>query len=208
MSTAPESAVTPDKPANGAQIREPNLMRFGLRHLFIVFSLAAVMFALMATMGGAWPIVISSLAALIAAHLFGTALGTRLRDTSSEVQQWKSRPGSPDADEPVAPPQPVRVNELRLPVTTPLASFEKVGRWRRCCIAAGAAAGACLGLAGILIAGQGDVTLPGLALGAASCSILGGWTALLAVNFYSIARHTLRQATSEPRYEDLPDSVR
>ena len=29
-------------------------MRFGLRHLFIVFSLAAVMFALMATMGGAW----------------------------------------------------------------------------------------------------------------------------------------------------------
>lgn len=206
MPLLPETAVTLETPPTCAQIREPNLMRFGLRQLFAMFSLAAVLFALMATMGGAWPIVIASLVALIAAHVFGTALGTRLRDTSGEVQQWKSRPGSPDADRPVALPQPVRVNELQLPATTPLASFEKLGRWRRQSIVIGASVGASLGIAGILLAAGNEVTWPGLALGAASCGVLGGWGALLAVNFYTIARHTLRQATREPRAENLPDA--
>ena len=181
-------------------------MRFGLRHLFVFFSLATMICAVMATMGGAWPIVVGSVVALIAAHVFGTAVGTRLRDTSHDVQQWKARPGSPDPDEPVALPQPVRVNELRLPATTPLASFEKVGRWRRWCIAVGVAAGAFLGLGGILIAASDEVTWPGLALGAVSCGVIGGWTALLGANFYTIARHTIRQATSEPQYENSRDS--
>jgi hypothetical protein len=208
MSRVPESAAAWEAPPSGVSAREPNLMRFGLRHLFVFFSLAAVVFALMATMGGAWPIVVGSVVALIAAHVFGTAVGTRLRDTSREVQQWKARPGSPDPDEPVALPQPVRVNELRLPATTPLASFERIGRWRRCCIAVGAAAGAFLGLGGILIADGDKVTWPGLALGAVSCGVIGGWMALLGANFYTIARHTLRQAASEPRYENFRDSMK
>jgi hypothetical protein len=68
--------------------REPNLMRFGLRHMFIFVSLAAVLAALAAQTDGAGPIVLGSLILLIGAHVLGTFLGTRLRDTSHEVLRW------------------------------------------------------------------------------------------------------------------------
>jgi hypothetical protein len=174
-------------------------MRFGLRQLFVFVSLATLLIAAMATLGGVWPWVIGSLAALVAAHVFGTFLGTRLRDTSAEVTQWKARPGSPDRDEPVALPQPVSVADLNLPATTSLASYEKIGRWRNWLVAAGTVLGFATGGVGIHRALGEDVTWPGLALGAVSCGVIGAWAALLGVNFYTIARHVIREANRESK---------
>jgi hypothetical protein len=197
MSTAPKSAVAVDPSMPPTPEREPNLARFGLRQLFFFFSLATVLAATLAQVGGVWPIVIGCAVALIVAHVFGTFLGTRLRDTSADVQQWKARPGSPDRDEPVALPQPVCFEEIRLPAATPLASYEQIHRWCPVCIAAGATIGFSLGGIGIYLAGGDEVTWFGLAMGAASCGVIGAWAALLGTNFWTISRHAFRQAAKE-----------
>jgi hypothetical protein len=197
MATAPESPATVVHPhSQDVPEREPNLARFGLRQLFFFFSLATIFAAVLARLGGVWPVLIGCVAALVAAHLLGTFLGTRLRDTSHEVTKWKARPGSPDRDEPVATPQPVQVAALNLSAP-PLASHEIIGRRHRWWVAGGAIAGAVLGAAGIFSAAGDGVTAAGIALGSVSCGIIGAWAALLGANFYMIARHTLRQASND-----------
>jgi hypothetical protein len=176
--------------------REPNLMRFGLRHLFLLVSGAAILAAALTQLEGFGPLVLGCIVLLIAAHVFGTFLGTRLRDTSAEVQRWKARPGSRDPDYPVAPRQPVRVAELQLSQPS-LAGFERIGLRRHWHVAAGAAAGFFLGLFALNAAAGEDVTWPGLTLGAVSCGVIGSWVSLLSTNFYAIAKHTLRQASEE-----------
>src|SRR5215213_4418494 len=142
MSTVPENGVATSEPLPGApKDREPNLMRFGLRHLFFFFSGATVMAALVARMGGAWPVVISAVALLVAAHVLSTFLGTRLRDTSQNVQRWKARPGAADPDYPVMSHEPIADLGLKAP---PLASYEKIGRWRNWCVGVGATVGGVL----------------------------------------------------------------
>ncbi|HEX6962487.1 MAG TPA: hypothetical protein VF175_11510 [Lacipirellula sp.] len=193
MASVPEQLVAQSE---SACEREPNLMRFGLRHLFVFVSLAAVLAALLAQIEGAGSIVIGSLALLVAAHVFGTFLGTRLRDTSQDVQRWKARPGSSDPDRPVGADEPIRTADVELPLVA-LASYEKLSRWRRLPLALGAAVGAVLGVVGISMAAGNDVTWPGLAMGAVSCGIMGSWGFLLGTNFYAMTRQILRQASSE-----------
>jgi hypothetical protein len=154
------------------------------------------MIALMAQISIGWSLVVASLALLIAAHVFGTFVGTRLRDTSEELQRWKARPGSFDFDYPVAAVPPVSVADLCLPAPT-LAGYERIGRWRNWFIAGGTLLGALLGgFAFHAVAGE-ELTFPGLALGLVSCGVLGSWASLLVVNFYAIARHTLKQANQD-----------
>jgi hypothetical protein len=201
MASLPKvAAVSQELPPAGPQQREPHLFRFGLRRLFLFLSMATVLAAALARVGGPWPVVIGCLAGLVMAHVFGTFVGTRLRDTSRDVQLWKARPGSPDRDEPVALPQPVRICELNLPSTTPLAGFEKVGQWRYVCVAMGVGAAAgCLAITAAL----GDhVTWAGLGMGAISCGGLGAGGAVLAVNAWLTARQAWRQATRDPAKSD------
>ena len=68
----------------------PQLFRFGLRQLFAAVTLSTLLAALMATLPGAWPWVIGGVVAMVGAHVFGTLIGTRLRDTSRDVQLWRS----------------------------------------------------------------------------------------------------------------------
>jgi hypothetical protein len=201
MSTPLESAAAALEAASpGVPEREPNLFRFGLRRLFFFLSMAVVLAAVMARMGGAWPIVVGSGVAMVAAHVLGTFLGTRLRDTASEVQRWKARPGSSDRDEPVALPQPVCIAELRLPeIDLLLAGHERIGRLRYWPTVAGAVVATLLGGVVIGWALGDDVTWPGLILGSLSCSVIGAWAGWLGANFWVISRHALRQATNEHR---------
>jgi hypothetical protein len=197
MSSASKSAVAVDHTTPPAPEREPNLARFGLRQLFFFFSVATILSAALAQVGSVWPIVIGCAVALVVAHVFGTFLGTRLRDTSAEVQQWKRRPGSPDRDEPVALPQPVRFAEIRLPAATPLASYGQIHRWCPWCTVGGAIVGFLLGAIAIYVVGGDQVTWLGLAMGAVSCGVIGAWAALLGTNFWTISRHAFRQAAKE-----------
>jgi hypothetical protein len=66
-------------------------------------------------------------------------------------------------------------------------------------VAAGTVLGFATGGVGIHRALGEDVTWPGLALGAVSCGVIGAWAALLGVNFYTIARHVIREANRESK---------
>jgi hypothetical protein len=201
MSAAAKSAATSQNAeadvANGAADHEPNLARFGLRQLFFFVSLATVFCAVMASVDGVWPIVIGCILALIIAHVFGTFLGSRLRDTSHEVQRWKARPGSLDQDNPVALPQPLGDADFPARPNLPLAGYERIHRWSNWCVFGGAVGGGILGAVGISALGGESITWFGIALGSTSCAVLGAWAALLWTTFWTISRHVLRQASKE-----------
>ena len=198
MPTSPEPAVL-NTPLAGVPEREPQLFRFGLRHLFFYLSIATILFASLARLGGPWPMVVGSVASLFAAHVFGTFLGTRLRDTSHEVQRWKGRPESIDRDEPVALPQPVHPTDFPQADVRALAGYDPIGQAPLWPMVVGVVTGAVCGTTTLAIALGRDVTWPGLALGSVSCGVIGAWVALLATNFWYISRHALREAT-----KDLP----
>ena len=194
MPLDPPSAVeapTPQPPVE----REPNILRFGLRQWFYFVSGIIVLCALFASLEGEGAIMLASVVALIVAHVLGTFLGTRLRDTSDDVVRWKARPGSADADNPISLPQPVSLATVDLPQTTSLAGRSDASKRSRWALGLGALAGFGLGAWGIHEMAGPQVTWPGLALGAVSCGVMGAWVALLGSNFWAIARQALRQAS-------------
>lgn len=195
MATTPEITVLEASRRSVPESREPNLLRFGLRQWFLFVSGIVILTAILAQLDRLAALAAAGLAALIAAHVFGAVVGTRLRDTSGEVTRWRGRVGSPDRDAPVALPQPVAVNTLQLPETTPLATLGAGAWWNRWAIAGGGATGAGMGAAALGASGSADITRLGLLVGAVSCGVIGAWLALLASNFWSIARQAWRHAS-------------
>jgi hypothetical protein len=178
-------------------VRQPRLLAFNLRFLLYFFALAAATLALLANVSNDWRLLMGTALALIGAHVLGTKLGTRLRDSSNEIQHWKTAGPHGLADDPRALPQPVRIEELDLPATTVL-SLSHPGHARgRLPTIVGATLGMTAGLIAIVCLAGPRVSWAGRALGSVSCGVLGGWVALVAVNFYSIARHAIRQASQE-----------
>lgn len=139
--------------------------------------------------------------ALVVAHVVGTFLGTRLRDTSSEVVAWKARTNADGGDRPVALPQPVTFANVALPETTPLAERSHSPRRHQWSVAAGGIAGFALGYAALYHVAGPTATQAGLALGATSCSVIGAWLSLLACNFWTIARQAWRHADKADKEE-------
>ena len=181
----------------------PQLFRFGLRQFFVFISSATLLFALLARLGGVWPIVVGCAAALVMAHVFSTFVGTRLRDTSQELQQWRGRCGSLELDSPIALLQPVRLADFQIPETTPLAFHTGPPRPGRLPVYVGLALGAVVGVAGLAVALPRDATWAGLVLGGVSCSVMGAWIGFIASSFYAISRHALRHATRDVPQQSL-----
>jgi hypothetical protein len=177
--------------------REPNLLHFGLRQWFYFISGVVILCGLFARLEVAGALVLASIVALVAAHVLGTFLGTRLRDTSEDVVRWKGRSGSNDADNPVALPQPVTLANLRLPAATSLAGRNVNSRRNNWALAVGAAGGFAFGAWAINELAGPSVTWPGLALGAVSCGVMGAWGVLLIASFWAIARQALRNASRD-----------
>lgn len=194
----PDPQAAAESPATPLSAeREPNLLRFGLRQWFYFISGIVILCALFASVEGEGAILLASIMALIVAHVFGTFLGTRLRDTSGEVVRWKARPGTTDPDRPVSLPQPVSLANMQLPETTSLADHSDDSRRSRWALGLGALIGFGLGAWGIHELAGPAVTWPGLAFGAVSCGVMGAWIALLVSNFWVIARQALRHASRD-----------
>jgi hypothetical protein len=177
--------------------REPRLLAFNLRFLLYFFTFAAATLGLLANVGEDWRLLVGTALALMGAHVLGTKLGTRLRDCSDQIQHWKTCGPHGLADHPRVLPQPVRVNELELPPTTVLSLSQPGHACGRLPAIIGAALGMVVGLGAIMSLAGPQVSWAGRALGSVSCGVLGGWIALVAVNFYSIARHAILQASRE-----------
>lgn len=195
MASPAESPDAEDRSRPVTGPSEPQILHFGLRQWFYFISGVAILCALLARLETVGALLVLSIVGLVAAHVVGTFLGTRLRDTSAEVTRWKGRPGSPDVDVPVAVPQPVALSELRLPETTTLAGQGR-GSWStRLAVAVGGMVGLVCGAAAIVKFAGPDVTRAGAALGAVSCGVIGAWMTLLASNFWAIAREAWRHAS-------------
>jgi hypothetical protein len=174
--------------------REPHLFRFGLKQMFYMLSLAGVLCGLLVGTGDSWPLIIGLAVLLVGAHVLGNWLGTRLRDTSAEVLQWRAEQSGLGPDDPVAIGQPVELANLDLPPSTPLGSRQKVARWTVWFVTAGTIGGLIAGGTIIALTIGPRIEWAGWAVGTISCGVLSAWAAFLASTFSSIARHAWRHA--------------
>jgi hypothetical protein len=131
-------------------------------------------------------------ALIVTAHVFSTALGSRLRSDADQSLIWDAERSRNNCDRAVAPatrsPWHGR-GSTALP-------------WLPGVIVAGAAVG---GFAGaiLLLLTIGTHTSPaGVAVGSISLAVLGGWVAFLGGSFYGIFRHGLRDALSEQQKDE------
>ncbi|QEG35710.1 hypothetical protein [Bythopirellula goksoeyrii] len=176
--------------------REPHLLKFGLKQLFLIVTLAGLFCTLIVLTHGPWPLVILAVTLLLLAHVLGNLIGTRLRDTSQEVRQWRATDPRQVPDHPHSTPEPYEMAKLSLPEETNLANFSQLVRGMRWFLLTGFLIGTLLG--GTLLAATigNRVGWSGWVVGTISSAVLGTWVAFLGVSFTAIARDALRQAHS------------
>jgi hypothetical protein len=195
MATVPHSASTSNASSGlptGAAEQEPHLFRFGLRRFFLFVTGVAVLLGTMALVRGAWSGALAFFAALVAAHVLATLVGTRLRDSSADLQQWAGRRFG--ENDPPLKRDRLTPAELAALATTPLAKHENAPLRTVLAAVAGLSVGGFLGAAGVPLIAGAEATAAGIALGAASCAVMGAWLALLSAHFGSVARRTWRDA--------------
>jgi hypothetical protein len=141
---------------------------------------------------------------VVAAHLFSTALATRLRRRTDETQRSGDRyvgaddaPGTRNHQHSATTISSLRRSPWHRRGGTSLP-------WLPRLIIAGVMAGAIVG-ALLLAATIGHRTsLAGILVGSASLAVVGGWFAFLCGNFYGIFRHGLRDALAEQHKDEMP----
>lgn len=184
--------MSPSRDCSGSP-REPHLLRFRLRQLFFVVTLACGLCALVAATDGPWPWVISLVSLLVAGHILGNLIGTRLRDTSEEVVRWSASDSHVSSGTlPTAPPG--SRESWALPPETNLAHFGRVAAGLRWYLLGGLAGGWILGGTLLAAAVGHRIGWIGWLVGSFSGGVFGIWIAFMGVSFTTIARDALRQA--------------
>jgi hypothetical protein len=181
MSTIQHNSDWPDE---GRQnLLEPP--QFRLRTLMIVTAACAGLFALFSVVSLVVSAFIVFFLVLIAAHVIGNAVGTRLRDGALQRQTHTQHP-------PDSLPRPQQGNQ-------PQRLRESTAVDRRTIVfsAVGAITGGTLG--GVLLSAVNwtNITPPAAVLATGSSAILGGLATFLATCFLTTIRCALREATSE-----------
>jgi hypothetical protein len=155
--------------------------QFTLRALLVAMTAVAGLLAVMTAVGLLWSLAIVLVAALVSAHVVGNALGTRLRDKSSELMA--RGPGVAPAvarPRPLASPkrltEPARLHWINLVITV-----------------AGALAGGYFG-GSALAAGYPEATTAAVVLGVVSSGVLGGFLGFAASSFLSVMQQALSEA--------------
>ncbi len=175
-------------------LREPHLLKFGLKQLFLIVTIVGLFCTLMVITHGVWPLVILFLALLVLGHVLGNLIGTRLRDTSHDVRQWRATDPRQDPDYPRSTPQPYELAKLSLPGETNLANFGRLVRGMRWFMLTGFAIGTLLGGTILAVTIGNRIGWAGWVVGTISSGVLGTWLAFLGVSFTAIARDAVRQA--------------
>ena len=176
------------------EAREPQLLRFHLRHLFLAVTLFSVFCAVMVIAEGPWPLVIFSSLLLVGAHVMSTAIGTRLRDTSSDVRNWLLTQPDAHLEQPQVSDRPLDQVREQLPPSSPLATKQRVTRWTSFFVIVGILIGLIGGATTIGFTIGQRIGWAGWLVGTISCGVLGAWLAFLASTFGAIARHAWRDA--------------
>jgi hypothetical protein len=179
---------------------EPSLTwgrpQFCLRTLMLSITLCGVLFAAMSALGGLWSIMLILFLSLAAAHVFGNALGTQLRDANSRHPRPADTAEPYDAASPPVPP----AKRLR----------ERTGIDPKPLIIAGLGAivgGTSGGL--LLMAALGErASLAALGLGIVSSAVLGGFFGFLLSSFCLVFSRALGEALGDPLRQASPRESR
>jgi hypothetical protein len=161
--------------------------------MFFVVTLLSVVCALIALTEGPWPWVIGLSALMVAAHILGNLIGTRLRDTSSEVVLWRVADPKYGPDYPrMTPAEAIPI--ANLPPETNLRNFGRLVAGMRWYLLAGLGGGLIFAAAVLALTIGSRAGWAGWLVGLSSGGVLGVWAAFMAVSFTTIARDALRQA--------------
>ena len=191
--------LTPSRPALP-------VLRFGLRQLFWTVTGLSVLLAAMATSPqGPSALLILIAVLIIAAHITGTAIATRLRRHASEIRQWEADHPTDISSTPEAAEHSSSLDAAALPPTSPW--YQRGGTalaWLPKVVIAGAMIGGMGGIAlfvtDSLIGVRASVA--GILVGAFSFAVLGAWLAFIGGSFYAIFRHGLREAMAHQHRDE------
>jgi hypothetical protein len=173
--------------------REPHLLKFRLRQLFFVVTVVSLLCASIALTHGPWPWIITIIALMVAGHVLGNLIGTRLRDTSEDVVRWRSADPRQSPDHPLTT-LPGDLANLQLLPETNLRNFNRLVHGMKWYLLGGLATGLILGGTALALTIGHRIGWAGWMVGTMSGAVLGTWLAFLAVSFTAIARDALRQA--------------
>ena len=165
---------------SGSALKPP---QFTLRMLLVAITIAGGLFAVLAAIGAVWSVAVLFLLLLIAAHVIGNSMGTRLRDSSSRQIVANQAPATsrPAADFATTPRRLAERNRLHW-ITAVIAT-------------SGALAGGYFG-GSALAASYPTASNAALTLGVVSSGVLGGFLGFVVSSFVSVARQAWHDAQS------------
>jgi len=186
------SGADGERPTSSANMPH---FRFGLRQLLLFVAAVCALLTVAASTSTIFGLLIWLATAVVAMHVFATALGHSLRAKSDAAQVRKLTNAPGESPHESAAVRSATIAAIRSAPRSPWHGHRSIYLpWlSRLIIGAmlfGGFAGALL-LSGII----GNRASPeGIAVGAVSFSILGGWLSFLAGNFYGVFRHGFRDA--------------
>jgi hypothetical protein len=175
----------------------PPIFRFSLRHLFWFVSAASILLAILASLpAGSYGFIALPLAiSVIILHLLSTAVGNRLR-AEADRQTGVFRPIDGKG---LAPAETTQAALCVAASRSPLHARGLSIRWLPLLIVCGALLGGCIGAVLLELAIGSRTTPVGVAVGALSSAVLGGWLAFLGGSFFAIIRQGWLDAVAEPK---------
>jgi hypothetical protein len=180
----------------------PPLFRFRLRHLMVFVTAVSLLLAGLVTFQGIPAIAVLLAALVVAFHVFGNALGRKLRLQADRAA------ASTHTD------QLARSSRNNTSIYTPLTPTCQAGPppwygrggdavpWIPRLVASAVFFGGCLGAVFLTLTVGDRTSAAGLAVGAVSLAAISGWLAFLGGNLYANVRRGLREALEDQRRDE------
>jgi hypothetical protein len=191
------SNLPPIEAATAAPDPARPVMRFSLRHLFWLVTGVCIFLAIFASFqeGSYGAIALLMTIAVVILHLLSTAVGNRLRaETDRQTGTFQPLDGAG-----LTPAQLSQISLGGCSSRSPLHTRGMALRWLPMLVVAGALLGGCLGALLLELTVGGHTTSIGVAVGALSSAVLGGWFAFLGGSFSAIIRQGWRDALADSK---------
>jgi hypothetical protein len=208
VSSSSEPAAHEENNTHRSSPRDAPLFHFGLRQLFWFVAIVCALLTVLSLTQGLTSAVLLLATLAVAAHLFATALGSRLRQRADTQQGW-GQPRWRATSAEVAAERSARLAAVRLAPRSPWHNRGGTDlRWLPRLIVAASIVG---GVAGVILlrftAHQGT-SFAGVVVGAFSLAVLCAWGAFLCGSFYGVFRHGFREALAEQKKDEATHSRR